>query len=117
MIDALISGKVYGSPKQGTGKNGSTYTTAMVRVAAGNGESMFCSVIAFSHSTQDALMALGDGDAVALAGALTPGVYQTKDGQHRPSLDMVASAALTAYHIQKKRRAATGDTDSPTDGA
>lgn len=33
MIDALIAGKIYGTPKSGTGKSGADYVNAMVRVA------------------------------------------------------------------------------------
>ena len=105
MIDALVAGKLYGTPRQGTGKAGATYTTAKVKVAAGNGETLLCGVIAFDDRAQAALMAMGDGESVALSGSITPKVYQAKDGEHRPSLDMVAHAVLTAYHVRRKRNA------------
>jgi single-stranded DNA-binding protein len=104
MIDALISGKVMGAPSQRTSKNGNAFTVAKVRVPTGE-DSMFCNVICFAESAQAALLALGDGDAVALAGSLKVGVWQAKDGTHRPSLDMTATQVLTAYHVTKKRRA------------
>lgn len=105
MIDALIGGKLYGAAKQGTGKNGNTYTTAKVRVAAGNGDTLLCGVIAFDDKAQAALLALSGGDSVALSGSLTPKVFQAKDGEYRPGLDMVAHAVLTAYHVKRKRAA------------
>jgi single-stranded DNA-binding protein len=104
MIDALISGKVMGTPSQRTSKNGNAFTVAKVRVPTGE-DSMFCNVICFAENAQTALLALGDGDAVALAGSLKVGVWQAKDGTHRPSLDMTATQVLTAYHVTKKRRA------------
>ncbi|TAM89001.1 MAG: single-stranded DNA-binding protein [Candidimonas sp.] len=111
MIDALIAGKLYGAPKSGTGKTGNTYTTAKVKVATAQGETLLCGVIAFDDSAQTALQALGDGDAVALAGTLTPKVYQAKDGEYRPGLDMVAHGVLTAYHVRHKRQAVSGGDD------
>jgi len=104
MIDALISGKLMGTPSQRTSKNGNAFTVAKVRVPTGE-DSVFCNVICFSDSAQAALLALGDGDAVALAGSLKVGTWQAKDGTHRPSLDMTASQVLTAYHVTKKRKA------------
>jgi single-stranded DNA-binding protein len=68
-------------------------------------DAVFCNVICFSESAQTALLALGDGDAVAMAGSLKVGTWQAKDGTHRASLDMTATQVLTAYHVTKKRRA------------
>jgi single-stranded DNA-binding protein len=108
MIDGLIAGKLYGSATQHTGKSGQPYTTAKVRAAAGDGESLFVNVIAFSATAGTALMALGDGDAVALAGTLTPKAWTDRNGAARPGLDMVAAQVLTAYHVTKKRKAVSG---------
>lgn len=49
--------------------------------------------------------ALGDGDALAMAGSLKVGVWQAKDGTHRPSMDMTITQVLTAHHVTKKRKA------------
>lgn len=105
MIDALIAGKLHERPRQGTGKNGNTYTTAKVRIAAGNSETLLCGVIAFDDKVQSALLALDNGDSVTLTGSVTPKVFQGKDGEYRPGLDMVAHAVLTAYHVKRKRTA------------
>jgi hypothetical protein len=53
MIDALIAGKLYGKPKQMTGKAGKPFATAKVRAAAGEGEALFVNVIAFGASSAD----------------------------------------------------------------
>jgi hypothetical protein len=42
------------------------------------------------------LLALEDGDAVAVAGALTPKVWLDKQGNARPALDMIVSRVLAA---------------------
>ncbi|TAL89598.1 MAG: single-stranded DNA-binding protein [Candidimonas sp.] len=110
MIDALISGRLYGQAKQGIGKTDNPYTTAKVKVTAGNGDLLLCSVIAFDEKAQATLLALEDGDSVALSGSLMPKVYQAKDGEHRPGLDLVAHVVTTAYHVKHKRQAA-GDND------
>lgn len=116
MIDALIAGKVIGIPKQGTDKNGKPYTTMAIRAAAGNGEGMICSVIAFRGPVCEALNALQEGDSIAVSGALTPKVYQAKTGGYRPALDMVVHAVLTPYHVSRKRRAVDQTTDDTDEG-
>lgn len=105
MIDALVAGKVYGQPKQLAGKQGKPFATAKVRAAAGDGDGLFVSVIAFDPETVAALVALSDGDSVALAGALTPKVWNDKQGTPRPALDLVAHKVLSAYHVTRKRKA------------
>ena len=104
MIDALIAGKLHGAPSQKTSKNGNTFTTAKVRVPSGD-DSIFCNVIAFDDGAQAALLALGTGEAVSLAGSLKVGTWTARDGTARPSLDMTASQVLTTYSITKKRKA------------
>lgn len=105
MIDALIAGKVYGQPKQMTSKAGKPFATAKVRAAAGEGEALFVNVISFDADTVAALLALGDGDSVALAGSLTPKVWTDREGNHRPAVDLVAHQVLTTYHVTRKRKA------------
>lgn len=104
MIDALIAGKLYGQPKTMTSKTGKPFATAKVRAAAGEGEALFVNVIAFDPDTVAALLALGDGDSVALAGSLTPKVWTDRDGNHRPAVDLVAHQVLAAYHVIRKRK-------------
>lgn len=105
MIDGLIAGKLYGQPAERTSKTGKPFALAKVRAAAGDGESLFVNVIAFDDAPVAALLGLGDGDSVALAGSLTPKVWTDKEGNTRPSLDMVAAQVLTAYHVKRKRAA------------
>ena len=111
MIEALVTCKLHGQATQKTARSGNPFTTAKVRVPAGD-ESIFCNVIAFSDSAQAALLALGDGDAVALAGTLKPGVWVDQRGQARPTLDMTAAQVLTVYHLKRRRAAVAQDDDS-----
>ena len=112
MIDALVTGKLHGAPQQRTGKSGKPFTICKVRVPTGE-DATFCNVIAFDDATQAALLALGDGEAVALAGSLKVGTWTARDGTARPSLDLTASAALTTYHVTRKRKAMQPEQEAP----
>lgn len=106
MIDALVQGRLHGAPQQRTGASGKAFVVAKARTPTTNGDALFVNVIAFSADAQAALLALGDGDAVALSGELTPKVWQPKDGgEPRPVLDLLVRAVLTAYHVQRRREA------------
>lgn len=111
MIDALIAGKMYGQPSRRTSKNGRDFTTAKIRCATGDGGSIFINVICFSDTAGAALLALAEGDSVALSGELTPKVWTDKSGEARPALDMTAHAVLTPYHVNRKRKSIQGDDD------
>jgi len=104
MIEALISGKLQGQPSEKMAKTGKLFVTAKVRVHAGEAD-VFVNVIAFSESACAALLALQSGDAVSLAGSLTPKAWTDREGVVRPALDLVASQVLTAYHVARKRKA------------
>ncbi|WNO04107.1 single-stranded DNA-binding protein [Rhodoferax mekongensis] len=105
MIDGLIAGHLVGLAETRQGKNGSSFALAKVKATAGDGENLIVNVIAFAAEASAALMALDDGDAVALAGALTPKVWTDKQGNTRPALDMVATQVLTSYHAVRKQHA------------
>ncbi|MCU6435628.1 single-stranded DNA-binding protein [Undibacterium sp. Jales W-56] len=105
MIDALIAGRMYGQAQQRQGQAASHYVTCKLRVALAGGDTIFCNVIAFDDTLQAALLALGDGDAVSVSGALTPKIWEDKQGNTRPAVDLIAHAILTVYDVQKKRDA------------
>lgn len=104
MIDALIAGKVFGTPTRRTSKAGKPFSIAKVRAAAGDGDLIFVNVIAFDDVPAAAILMLNDGDAVSIAGSLTPRVWTDKDGNTRPAVDLVANQVLTVYHVNKKRK-------------
>ncbi|RQQ08146.1 single-stranded DNA-binding protein [Burkholderia stagnalis] len=111
MLDALASGKLYGKPGERTGPSGRPFVTAKMRVSVGDGDALFVNVIAFSDDVKVALLALDDGDSVALAGTLTPKVWTDRNGDAKPALDMVAHTVMTAYHVKRKRAAVQGAND------
>jgi single-stranded DNA-binding protein len=97
MIEGLVAGTLVGLAEQRQGKNGSSYTLAKVKAGSAEDENLIVNVITFSRETGATLMALNEGDAVALTGALTPKVWTDKQGNTRPALDMIASQVLTVY--------------------
>ena len=105
MIDVLIAGRLYSKPQSRRSKNGNAFATAKVRTPMANGESSFVNVVAFSAAARTALLALTDGDSVAISGELKASTYTDKDGAARPSLDLTAHAVLAEYHVQRKRKA------------
>ena len=121
MIDALLSGKLYGHAEERMSKAGKPFTTCRMRVPTQNGDSIFASCIAFDAGACRALLALSDGDALTVAGPLTLKGYLDKEGQPRPGLDVVAHQVLTAYHVQRKRDAMRSqhhhEADALDDGA
>jgi single-stranded DNA-binding protein len=114
MIEGLVAGKVYGRPEQRTSNSsGKRFVTAKVRAATTGGEMLFVNVLAFDSTAQAALLALSDGDAVSLAGTLTPKVWTNREGEARPSLDMIVSGVLTTYQVKRKRDAVAGAEPPP----
>lgn len=111
MIDALLNGKLAADPKAGTTKTGNPYATCRVWASIGAEDRLSVSVIAFDAATVTGLLALGTGDAVALAGELTPKVWTDKAGTVRPSADLKAHSLLTAYHVTRKRKAMADESD------
>lgn len=109
MIDALVTGKLATAPQQRTTKTGKPFATARLRVPTTDpAVTIFCSVAAFDAEAVAALLALGEGDAVSVAGALKVGTWTDKEGNARPSLDLVADRVLSVYAIRKQRAAAGG---------
>ena len=104
-IEALILGKLHQRAEQRTSKTGRPFVTAKARAATGDGESLFVNVIAFGDTECAALLALDAGDSLALAGTLKPGAWTDREGNARPSLDVVAVKVLTVYGLKKKREA------------
>ena len=112
MIDGLIAGRLHGAAESRVDRHKQPFVVARVKASGGEGESVFVNVIAFEAPVCEQLLVLGDGDAVALSGSLTPRVWTDKQGKHRPALDMVAHQVLTAYHLGQRRAATRGRDDA-----
>ena len=108
MIEAIITGKLHQRAEERTSKGGRPFVTAKVRAAVGEAEGVFVNVVAFSESACAALLALEAGDSLALAGTLKPSAWIDRDGNARPSLDLVAAQVMTLYGLKRRRAAAAG---------
>lgn len=111
MIDGLIAGSLMGDASRRVDKMGRSYIVARVLARNRDDEEFIVNVIAFDAASCAALLALVDGEALSLSGSLTPKVWTDKQGNPRPSLDMVATRVLTAYHASQKQ-ASPGMPDS-----
>jgi single-stranded DNA-binding protein len=105
MIDALIAGRLYGKPQPRIDRNEKPFATAKLRTPMAGGESVFVNVVAFGERAATAVLALQDGDSVAMSGELSIKVYTGKDGVAKPSVDLIAHAVISEYHVVRKRRA------------
>jgi hypothetical protein len=101
MIDALVAGRLMGDTSRRVDKAGRGYVVARVLARNRADEEFIVNVIAFDEAPGAALLALADGDALSLAGSLTPKVWTDKQGVVRPSLDMVAVRVLAAGDASK----------------
>jgi Single-strand binding protein family len=104
MIDGLVAGRLMGDASRRVDKAGRSYIVARVLARNKADEEFIVNVIAFDEAPCAALLALRDGESLTLSGALTPKVWTDKQGMTRPSLDMVATHVLTAYHARSSSR-------------
>jgi single-stranded DNA-binding protein len=116
MIDALVSGAMHGTAQACVATSGRPYFRCTVRVPVADGAALFVRVTAFSSTVGETLLALADGDSVALTGSLKPGAWVDRDGTARPNLDVVATQVLTVYSMRKRRAAvaAAGQAAAPS---
>ena len=97
MIDALVAGRLMGEASRRVDKTGRGYVVARVLARNRADEEFIVNVIAFDDAPGKALLGLTDGDAVSLAGGLTPKVWTDKQGVVRPSLDMVVARVMSVH--------------------
>ena len=97
MIDGLVAGRLMGDASRRVDKAGRGYVVARALARNRADEEFIVNVIAFDEAPGAALLALADGDALTLTGALTPKVWVDKQGVHRPSLDLIATRVMSAH--------------------
>jgi hypothetical protein len=102
MIDGLVAGRLMGDASRRIDKAGRTYIVARALARNRDDEEFIVNVIAFDDAPGAALLALADGDALTLAGALTPKVWVDKQGVHRPSLDLIATRVMSALDAARQ---------------
>lgn len=107
MLSVLLEGTLTAAPVSRTSSKGSAFTTAQMRVTGEDGETVWCSVIAFHASAAEALADLKAGDAVAVAGHGAISTWE-KAGEFRAGLKVTATRVLTVYEAGQRRKAASG---------
>jgi single-stranded DNA-binding protein len=115
MIEGLVTGTLMGLAEERQGKHDSAFVLVKIKVQSGEGESLIVNVIAFAVEARLALLALDEGDTVAVSGVLTPKVWTDKQGNTRPALDLVASQVLSVYHVDRKRAVMGGNSPPEAD--
>lgn len=108
MIRGLILAELANTPQARTTKTGKPFAIARVSVPQGEGERVYCSVIAFDAAAVARLLQLKAGASVALAGTLKVSTWQAKDGTARPSLDLVADEVASTTPRPRKPKAQAG---------
>ena len=104
MLAVLISGRLVRAPEQRMGRSGKPFCTALVSTPVEGDEAMLVSVIAFG-AVADALAALGQSDAVSIAGDGKLTTWTGKDGGERHGLSVTAHRVLSAYQRRATQRA------------
>lgn len=105
-LHTLTIGTLHSKPERRTGaSSGKAYVTAQLRTSAGEGSSVFLRLVTFSETAGAALLALDAGDAAAVAGELKLTAWIDREGNARPSADLVVGQVLTPYAAKKKRAA------------
>ena len=94
MIRAMVSGVLYGRPQARTSQAGKPFVTAKVRADGKNGESVWCSIIAFGEIA-DRLLTLADGAALSISGRAEVNAWLDKAGEPRAGLSLVADELAT----------------------
>lgn len=105
MLSVLIEGTLTSPPVSRTSTRGSQFTTAQMRCAGEDGETVWCSVIAFSATAAQALASLASGDAVAIAGRAAISRWE-RDGEHRVGLKVTATRVMSVYEAGQRRKTA-----------
>jgi single-stranded DNA-binding protein len=108
MIDVLIRGRLVADPERKLTKTGKDYATARLSVTDREGGEHSVLVTAFDDGAVRALLALAKGDALAVAGELSAGVWTPEGKEPRPSLRVLAHQVVTPYSVQRRREAASG---------
>lgn len=108
MLSVLIEGTLSAAPVPRTGSKGNAFTTAQMRSVGEDGETVWCSVIAFHATAAEALANLASGDPVAIAGSAALHHWEKqRGGEHRVGLRVTATRVMTIYEAGQRRKAAS----------
>lgn len=116
MIEAIITGKLHQKAEERTSKAGNLYVQCRMRVSAGEDVSVLVTVRAFDEIPARALLAVAEGDALAVAGTYKPSAWIDRDGNARPGGDLIAGQVMSLYGLARRRKAAAGEPEHQQEG-
>ena len=114
MIRALVSGTLHGDPQTRTSRGGQSFTTGKLRADGGDGNMVWCSLIAFGQEGER-LATLKAGAALSVSGRAKVTAWAGKDGSPAGGLSVVADEVATLRgrpKPQQDRRQAAGTGDA-----
>lgn len=103
-IDILITGRLRGNASSRTSATGGAYVTFRLAANDKNRESLLCSCIAFAPAAMAHVLALAEGDAVAVSGEAAISSWLDKAGNPRQGLDVTVYEVMSPYHAGRKRQ-------------
>lgn len=106
MITALVIGELIKDPAERQTAQGKPWASAILRVAAGS-ESVLVNVTTFSTEAIQKLSKLQKGDSLAATGSLEMNRWADRDGNERTGWRLTASAVMTVYEANRRRKAAS----------
>jgi len=110
MLSVLLEGVLSAAPVSRTSSKGTTFATANLRAAGEDGQTCWCSLIAFNADAVAALLALRAGDAAAIAGSAALSHWETGSGEHRVGLRVTVQRLLSVFDAgQRRKRSAAAD--------
>lgn len=100
MIDAIITGRLYGLAEEHESKSGQHYVRAKLATPDGKaGVVLFVGITAFNKDACVHLLGLRDHDGLSVSGQLTPTAWIDKDGKPRAGLNMLAHSVMSARPV------------------
>lgn len=103
MIESILTGKLHTAAETRTSKTGKAFTVCKMTAPAGAGPALFVNLCAFDQTAAAALLRCRPGDALAVAGTLTPGAWIDKAGEPRPNLSLVVAQVMTLHALARRR--------------
>ena len=115
MIRALLTGTLHADPQTRVGQSGKPYCTARLRADTGDGNTTWCSLIAFGD-VAERLTSMKAGAAISVSGRAKLSSWLGKDGSPAAGLSVVVDELATLRGRPKppsdRRQAAdTSDAD------
>ena len=100
----LAVGTLIKDPEERTSAKSTTYVTATLRTPVEDSDATLVSLIGFSRSVVDALMAHAKGDSIAVNGRAKLTNWTSKDGQENHGMSVVVEAVPSPYGVAQRRK-------------